>query len=260
MINDQIQQLEQTLETVSQTHRTDFIIDTARKILALSPHHEEASLQLILALYNSRQYDVMFETIQSAMTYFAQRPWIHYALYLYYLYQGGSDYIKAKEHIEKAISLNPANPLFYRNLGEIYLINREADKAVVNLSKAVELQPTNPEYRSRLALALLRMHRVNDSLDMANRALRDGADDADVYDSVGMIYTLSGDLDKGEELFRVALRMMPTYEYFQKHIDWVLREKQDREGRQRQRKQYTPLYLRHKGTKLHFDEDKEKTI
>jgi len=36
----------------------------------------------------------------------------------------------------------------------------------------------------------------------------------------------------------------------------VVREKKDRENRQQRGLRYTPLYLRHKGTKLHFDEDK----
>ena len=255
MRNEQLEQLERTLETVSQTHRTDLIIDTARKILAINHTHEDAHLQLILALYKAHHYDTMFEAISTALRYWPQRPWIHYALYLYYLYQGGEDYVKAKEHIEEAIRLDPTNALFYRQLGEIYLINRESDKAITHLSKSVELRPTNAEYRSRLALALLRVHRVRESLETADQALRDGADDASVYDSVGMIYTLAGDLNKGEELFRVALRMTPTYDYFQKHIDWVLREKKDREIRERQGKRYTPLYLRHKGTKRFFDED-----
>jgi tetratricopeptide (TPR) repeat protein len=257
MNNTQLEQLEHTLDVVTQTHRFDFIIDTARQILAIDPQHETATYQLIRALYHTEQIDTMFESLQFSSQYFANRSWIHYLYYLYYLHQGGAEYIKAKEHIEEAIRLQPKDPQYYRELGEIYLINREPDKASIHLSKAVELCPTNPEYRSRLALSLLRMHKVHESIQMADKALLDGANDSGVFDSVGMIYTLSGDLDKGEELFRVALRMLPTYNYYQKHIDWVLREKQDRKNRQTQNRQYTPLYLRHKGTKLFFDEDKQ---
>lgn len=87
---------------------------------------------------------------------------------------------------------------------------------------------------------------------MANQALKDGTDEARNFDTVGMIYTLAGELDKGEELFREALRMVPTYDYYQKHIDWVKREKNDRDLRHQQGKSYTPLYLRQRDTKRFF--------
>jgi tetratricopeptide (TPR) repeat protein len=257
MINDQIAELEKSLEMLWQTHRNDFIIDTARKILNLDPQHQLANYCLIFALYRSHKYEEMFEAVQIALKYWSNRPWLHEMLYLYYLYKGGQDYIKAKEHIEIAIKLDPINAQYYRDLGEIYLINREPQKAAIYLSQAVRLKPANAEYRSRYALSLLRCHRLKECFQMADKALKDGVNDANVYDSVGMIYTLAGELDKGEELFKVALRMVPTYDYFQKHIDWVLAQKKDKQNRLAQNKKYTPLYLRHKGTKRFFDEDKK---
>lgn len=252
MIDEQIEQLEHTLDVVSSTHRHDLTIDTSRKLLAFDPSHKLANHHIILAFYYSQKYDEMFAAIQSALQYWARESWIHYDLYLYYLYQGGEKYLKAKEHIEKAIELDPTHAHYYRSLGELYLINREADKAAEHLKTAVDLEPTFAEYRSRYALALLRQHKVRESLQMADQALKDGTDEDRIYDTVGMIYTLAGELDKGEELFREALRRMPTYDYFQKHIDWVLREKLDREIRVKQGKGYTPLYLRQKGANRFF--------
>lgn len=252
MNEDTLEKLEQELELVSQTHRHDMTADVARRILALNPNHEAALYKLVIALYYSEQYEKMRDTIDTASNLFPHTSWFHYACYLYYLYRGGAEYIKAKEHIEKAIEIHPGLAHYHRSLGELYLINREPKKASAALGEAVRLAPDNPEYRSRYALALLRDNRVKDSLDAAALALKDGTGEARIYDTVGMIYTLAGELEKGEELFREALRKMPTYDYFQKHIDWVVREKHDRDTRVQSGKEYTPLYLRQKDTRRFF--------
>ncbi len=252
MMNDQLIKLEHTLEVVSQTHRGDFVIETASKILALDVSHEQAHFHIIFAYYHLQQFAQMFEAIQRAHPYVINSDWIHYVYYLYYLTQGGQEYLDAKEHIETAIRISPQKALYHRSLGEIYLINREPNKAIGPLMTAVTLMPTHAEYRSRLALALLRAKKVADSLKMADQALKDGVGEHWVFDSVGMIYTLTGDLTKGESLFREALRMDPVNDYFQKHIDWVLREKNNKINRENNKQQYTPLYLRQTGTNRFF--------
>jgi hypothetical protein len=60
MINEQLDQLEDTLDVVSKTHRRDLTIDIARKILAIDPSHRLANYHIILAYYYSKQYDDMF--------------------------------------------------------------------------------------------------------------------------------------------------------------------------------------------------------
>jgi tetratricopeptide (TPR) repeat protein len=205
-----------------------------------------------MALYGLHKFDEMWDAIEIAKTNFAHTHWFHFVCYEYYLYLGGKEYLKAKEHIETAIRINPLIAYYHRCLGELFLINREPHKASVALSEAVRLAPHFPEYRARLALSLIREHKVRESLVTADQALKDGTDDERIYDSVGMIYTLAGELDKGEELFREALRKLPTHDYFQRHIDWVLREKKNRDDRIKLGKRYTPLYLRQKDTKRFF--------
>jgi tetratricopeptide (TPR) repeat protein len=252
MNDDNLIKLEQELEILSQTHRDDMVADIAWQILVIDPHHETALFRLIMALYGLQKYDEMYDAIEAAKIGFVHTGWFHFVCYEYYLHLGGKEYLKAKEHIEIAIEINPLMPYYHRCLGELYLINREANKAAEVLYEAVKLNPSNAEYRSRYALSLIRLHKVRESLAEADHALKDDTADPRIYDTVGMIYTLSGDLNRGEELFREALRIMPTYEYFQTHIDWVLREKQDKNAREQQGKQYTPLYLRHKGTNRFF--------
>jgi len=255
MSDDSLNQLIKTLRIFLGGHRGDLIIETAKKILSINPQSYEGYFGLILGYMKTQQYELMLETCLRAISYWPHIAWFRYMHYIYY-FSTGKDWYKAKLAIEEAIKLDPVNARYYRHLGEVYLVNREHAKAVVYLRKAVELNPDSAEYRSRLALGLLRLHKKEESLKMARQALKDDPADSYVLDTVGLILTLSGELDEAEELFKSALRDIPTYSYFQRHLDIVKREKQDRENRKKRGLRYTPLYLRHKGMKLHFDENK----
>jgi tetratricopeptide (TPR) repeat protein len=251
-----IHQLEVGLENINQTHRTDLIIDQAKKILALDPINYFSTVCLLRAYVNSHQYELLLEAGTDALKNWPNDHRIHHLLFYYYLAKGGADYVKAKEHLEIAIKYSPNSGYLYRDLGEIYLINREPDKAERILAKAVSLTPDNPEFRSRLALAMLRNKKVQEAIAEAEKALSEAPDNHDVLDTVGMIYILCGELEKAENLFKEALKRNPTYTYFQKHLDWIEREKKDKAERLRQGKKYTPQYIRQTGSKRWFDEDK----
>lgn len=249
---DILSKLESTLEVLAQGHRHDLIIDQSKRILSIRPNHKYALSELARSYNNTQQYDKLFKTCKIALSHWPNNVTFLYFLYIYYLYLGENDYLNAKKCIEKAIQLEPQVGLFHRELGEIYLINWEPKKSLPCLQKAVELSPDKAEFRSRLALAYLRCRDKQKSLDLATKALKDEPDDPKVMDTVGMILLLVGKLDEAEDLFKEALRKNPTYDYFQKHLNWVVREKADKIQRYKANKQYTPLYLRQKGTKRFF--------
>jgi tetratricopeptide (TPR) repeat protein len=141
-------------------------------------------------------------------------------------------------------------------IGEIYLINREADKAVKYLQQAWDLLPASREYMTRYAIALVREHKPTEALELVHKAETSNASNRDVFDNIGMVFLLTGRLYEAKEYFQKAYELLPTYGYFQKHISWVEKEIQDYELRKAQGKKYTSLYLRQKGTKLFFNEDK----
>ena len=199
-------------------------------------------------------YDKLIESTNHALASWPNIDVFYEFVYLYYLSKGGLEYLKARDAMRKAIELNPNKAAWYRNLAEIYLINREPDKAETYLSNAVKLEPLNAEYRSRLALSQIRLHKVKESLRSITNCLRDDPDNQYVLDNAGMVYILAGEIDKAEELFRDALRRFPTYTYFQSHLDWVLKEKADKEVRLSKDLNYIPLYIRQKDRKRFFDE------
>lgn len=262
---DEIKRLARELEAVSGTGRHAHIKDLATRILAYDPTNGFALFQLGSAQYHEARLssepepalEEMHRTVSRAISLYPNEPPFYYQMYLYYLWHGGEQYVHARDSLLVCIKLDPQNAYYFRQLGEIYLINREADKAVKYLKEAVRLDPEVAEYRSRLALGLLRQHKIAECKQMAQRALSDDPDDMQVLDTVGMIYILLGELDKAEKFFRDAIRRDPTYNYFHQHMDWIKRELQDKAKRDRDGRRYTPLYIRQKGSKRFFDEDRD---
>ncbi len=264
---DQLDRLQTELRALSGSHRYDLIAEVATKILAMDPANILALYDLALAHYNRARKSMadedltaMRETLERALSMYPNTPDFYYLLYHYYLWYGGAQYIQARDCLLTAVKLAPQRAVYYRDLGEIYLINREADKAVKYLQEAVRLAPNKAEYRSRLALGLLRQHKVAESRNMAEEALSDAPDDMQVLDTVGMIYILLGDLEKADRFFRDAIKRDPTYNYFHQHMDWIKRELKDRQRRTEEHKKYTPLYIRQTGSKRFFDEDGANTV
>ncbi|HUD10725.1 MAG TPA: hypothetical protein VMR28_03585 [Candidatus Saccharimonadales bacterium] len=265
---DQLQRLTTELNALTGSHRYDLISNVATKILAIEPTNYVALADLAAAQYykaarvsqSDDDFTAVRETIERALSVYPNEAYFYFLLYHYYLWYGGAQYIQARDCLLTAIKLQPTTAIYYRQLGEIYLINREANKATKYLQEAVRLAPNEAEYRSRLALALLRQHKVKESLAMAEQALHDAPDDMQVLDTVGMVYILIGDLEKADRFFRDAIRRDPNYNYFHQHMDWIKRELPDKQRREQQGEKYTPLYIRQKGSKRFFDEDGPNTV
>lgn len=265
--SDQVQRLYNELALIASSHRYDLVADVCTRILTINPSDYIALVSLGFAQYEQARrseqdedFMLMRTTAERALALYPDESDLHYLLFHYYLWYGGAQYVQARDCIQRAIQLNPLSSQYYRWLGEIYLINREADKAAKYLHEAVQLSPEIASYRSRYALALIRMHKVADGKAVAERALQDGPDDMRVMDDVGMIYILLGDLDKANRFFRDAIQRDPTYSYFHQHMAWIKREQRDKSQRDAHHKKYTPLYIRQKQTKRFFDEDGPDTI
>lgn len=267
MSDEPLDRLRRELSALEGSKRYDHIKDVASRILASEPSDAYALSCLAAAQYteacatqDDQHFSVMKSTVERALAYWPEEAHFHYMMYLYHLWYGGAQYIQARDFMLEAIRLRPLSGQYFRCLGEIYMINREADKAARYLAEAVKLSPHEAEYRCRLALALLRQHKITESVDMAERALSDAPDDMQVLDTVGMIYILLGDLGKADRFFREAIKRDPTYNYFHQHMDWIKRELHDKQRREAQGKKYSPLYKRQRQEKRFFDEDGETTV
>ncbi|MGI6525514.1 MAG: tetratricopeptide repeat protein [Bdellovibrionota bacterium] len=242
-------------QILAETHRNDLLRDKAREALSISPGHSTALMYLCRSSYNLGLYDELEETVRLAIKLHPQEPHFYFYLYLFFLHIGGAAYLDARRAIGEALRLRPESALYHRELGEVYLINWEPEKARECLQEAVRLDPNNAETISRLGLAELRCGNHNQAIQLAHNALMLSPDNQSVYNNAGQIFLFSGELDEAEKLFREALRRFPTYEYFQRQLSNCEREKSDRRERQLKNLRYTPLVLRQKGRKRFFDEE-----
>ncbi len=166
--------------------------------------------------------------------------------------------LKARDHLIEACRIVPEESRYYRDLGEIYLINREAQKAAACFAQAIRWKPRDSDYLSRFALALLRCGDREAALRFIEVAL-DYADESDcnTFDTCGTVALLVGDLDRAKPLFEAAVKGDPRCQYYWSHIAWLERERADRREREKQGKSYTPLYVRQKQRNRYFDESVE---
>lgn len=238
-----------------ESHRNDLLRDKAREVLSISPGHPIGLMYLCRASNNLGAYDELEEAARTGVKLHPQEPHFYYYLYLFFLHIGGPTYVDARQAIGEAIRLRPDVALYHRELGEIYLINWEPEKAQECLREASRLDPNNAEIRSRMGIAELRSGNHPKAFQLARSALELSPDDHSVYNNAGQIFLFGGELDEAENLFREALRRFPTYEYFQRQLMNCEREKSDRKQRQARKLRYTPLVLRQKGRKRFFDED-----
>jgi tetratricopeptide (TPR) repeat protein len=250
--------LSQALEQCSvliQTHRNDLLRDKAREVLRLSPGHHIGLMYLCRSSNNLGAYSDLEEAAREGIRLYPQEAHYYYYLYLFFLHIGGATYLEARRAIGEALRLRPECGLYHRELGEVYLINWEPEKAREALISAVRFEPEDAEFRSRLGIAELRCGHAKEAFEHARSALSLAPDDHSVYNNAGQIFLFGGELDEAEKLFREALRRFPTYNYFQQQLANCEREKADRAQRHAKNRKYTPLVLRQKGRKRFFDED-----
>lgn len=77
-------------------------------------------------------------------------------------YSGLGDFVRARESLESAVSLNPDSPEEWTNLGILALNTADADRAIVAFSQAIKIQPSQRGYQL-LARALQRAGRPEEA-------------------------------------------------------------------------------------------------
>lgn len=168
--------------------------------------------------------------------------------------------VLTRDAFYSAVIADPTDWLSYRDLGEIYLINRDHEKAYVCFHEACRLNPLDPEPKARMALAAVRLGRIGEARAFVEEVKRAAGSDTTVdpmtFDSAGMVKLLLGEFDEAEELLRKALSYRPHYPYFLSHIRLLTTERSDHASRISSGRRYTPLYIRQRGGLRYFD-DKE---
>ena len=129
-------------------------------------------------------------------------------------------YSKVLSQIDSS-SIMYAN-ILYRRGGSYEKIGNEK-KLDEDLLKSLEINPNEPHVLNYLAYAWLeRNYRIDDAIDMLEKAYAQSKNDPYIIDSIGWAYYLTGDYVRAENLLRKAVELMPSDPIVNDHYGDIL--------------------------------------
>ena len=112
--------------------------------------------------------------------------------------------------------------ILYRRGGSYEKIGNEK-KLDEDLLKSLEINPNEPHVLNYLAYAWLeRNYRIDDAIDMLEKAYAQSKNDPYIIDSIGWAYYLTGDYVRAEILLRKAIELMPSDPIVNDHYGDIL--------------------------------------
>jgi len=112
--------------------------------------------------------------------------------------------------------------ILYRRGGSYEKIGNEK-KLDEDLLKSLEINPNEPHVLNYLAYAWLeRNYRIDDAIDMLEKAYAQSKNDPYIIDSIGWAYYLTGDYVRAESLLRKAIELMPSDPIVNDHYGDIL--------------------------------------
>ncbi len=112
--------------------------------------------------------------------------------------------------------------ILYRRGGSYERIGNEK-KSDEDLLKSLEINPNESHVLNYLAYSWLeRNYRIDDAIDMLEKAYAQSKNDPYIIDSIGWAYYLTGDYVRAENLLRKAVELMPSDPIVNDHYGDIL--------------------------------------
>ena len=143
------------------------------------------------------------------------------------IYKKFKNYKKAIEYYSKVLSkIDNDTPIFgdilYRRGGAFERMGNY-EKADIDLLKSLEIRPDDPYSLNYLAYSWLeRNHKIDEAIQMLQKAYIGKENDPYITDSVGWGYYLIGDYERAEKYLRRAVELMPEDPIVNDHYGDVL--------------------------------------
>jgi tetratricopeptide (TPR) repeat protein len=123
------------------------------------------------------------------------------------------EYVAAKAHYERALSLYPASLEALDNLGKIAAIDKDYPRAVAYLERALSLRPGFASALSTLGGVLVQQGDLERAADVLSEALRAASSDSvriNAFGNLGGLFLKRGDWDRAAECFEKVLALDPA--------------------------------------------------
>ena len=116
---------------------------------------------------------------------------------------------KAEKYVESALRIDPKSPIAHLLLGHIYLTREDLVKAREHLMKALALNPRLVRARIQLAAVLRNERRIPEAMAQLNAAIRIEPKTSNAYEALGRLQLLQKDFGGAREAFEKALTLQP---------------------------------------------------
>jgi len=155
------------------------------------PYDEETHLLLIGARQSAGDSAGSFELAGRAARRFPRSPQV--AAWLGFQLQFSGRYDEAKDHLRKAIELDPSYPVPYQILGDILLKQEDYAGAAGWFRKAAERMPEDVETLTGLGRALAETGDIAGGIEVLRDAARIAPDNAQLHLQLSRLYFRTGD-------------------------------------------------------------------
>jgi Flp pilus assembly protein TadD len=144
-------------------------------------------------------------------------------------YRRSGDVNNAVESFKKAQELAPNNVLAHMQLALVYDTNGRTPEARPVYEQILKLQPDNPVALNNLAFMLADSNTdLDQALTMAQKAKQQRPNDANISDTLGLIYTRKNLSDSAILIFRDLVKADPDRATYRYHYAMALLQKGDK--------------------------------
>jgi tetratricopeptide (TPR) repeat protein len=189
--------------------RLDEAIEAFKESIEIDPYNAKAYYQLGRVYADRGQVEESKKMVDEAVRLNPNyRPFADFTLGVAYVNRGDSEI--AAKHFQKALDADPEFGLAAYNLGQCLAELDRYDEAEKAFTRAQYLCRDDTEALSGLAQGLVRIHRYEKGIRLAEEVLRTDPDNVRAMFTIGVALESQGKTDEALIHFQRALRYMPS--------------------------------------------------
>lgn len=198
----------------TQEEKLDEAARCYRKVIELSDNEVDTEdfgnslIRRIIRKFNRGETDVV-GLVDDVFTKISQAQMLKAYLQLSEIYLRQNESAEAIQILNKAVELNPNNPIPYENLATAYAKTGEIEKAIFFMEKALELEPSIPWFYSRLASFYYQKGNLDQAEASCRKAIFLYYNFFEAHYMLGKIYHQQGDAEQAVTELQESLRIAP---------------------------------------------------
>ena len=199
-------------------NKSDKARKAARKAIALGPNENKGYLQLAALLIAGKDKTAAIQVLRQGLDK-ASNPLpilrllgdLH-AQQIQPLVKKTKDLNKAIKYYEKAVGfpIDDLSTAYLQKLGDLYIINKQIDKALACFQKVALYAPDNLQILQKLALCHVAMGNKDKALGLLKKIAGREPQSPGIYYYLGELYDTLGDKDHAIENFKAARDAEPS--------------------------------------------------